>query len=441
MPSKKPLVVFFASFTFILGSLTITTPVLAASTEKLLHKFCSAKNCADGVGPSAGLIFGNAGTLYGTTSRGGTGSGCNGGSGCGTVFELIRNTDKWTEKVLYSFCSASGCPDGWFPLAGLVSDSTGNLYGTTFYGGNEGTQCAPTGCGTVFELVANNGKWTEKVLHTFCSTSSCPSGGGPGGGVIFDASGNLYGTAQYGGLYGFGTVFELSPSNGGWTEKVIHNFNNNGKDGFYPHGGLTLDSAGNLYGTTAQGGANACGGVDNCGTVFELIRSNGGWTEKVLYNFEGNGKDGYFPAGGVTLDATGNVYGATESGGADSLGCGGFGCGTVFVLTHNNGKWAEEVLYSFTDTPDGSFPWQPILDEAGNIYGTTNSGGLDGVGTVFEIVHDNGRWIEKTLHSFGNRSDGRLPLATVVRDKAGNLYGTTGGGGGHHSGTVFKVTP
>jgi uncharacterized repeat protein (TIGR03803 family) len=142
---------------------------------------------------------------------------------------LIRNTDKWTEKVLDS-CSASGCPDGWFPLAGLIS-STGNLYGPTFYGGNDETQCAPTGCGTVFVLVAHHAKSTEKVLHTFCSTSRAPLRG-PRGGVIFDASGNLYGTTQYGGLYGFGTVFELIPGSGAWTEKVIHNFNNDGQERF-----------------------------------------------------------------------------------------------------------------------------------------------------------------------------------------------------------------
>jgi hypothetical protein len=179
--------------------------------------------------------------------------------------------------------------------------------------------------------------------------------------VVFFASRNLYGTTQDGGLYGFATVFELIPGSGAWTEKVIHNFNNDGQEGFYPQGGLTLDNAGNQYGTTSHGGANSCGGAVNCGTVLELICGNSGWTEKVPHNFEENGKDGYSPAGGVTLDAPYNMYGATESGGADCLGCGGFGCGPDFVLTHNDGSgWKRFCTVSPTPRMD-PFPWQPIL--------------------------------------------------------------------------------
>jgi uncharacterized repeat protein (TIGR03803 family) len=160
MPSKKSLVVFFASFTFILGSLATTTPSFAASAEKVLYNFCSAKNCADGAGPTSPLIFGKQGSLYGMTSAGGTCSLSH--QGCGTVFELMPSNGKWTERVLYSFCQASGCTDGWFPYIGdgLVSDSAGNLYGVTNYGGSTGQQCYPTGCGTVFELTHQtiNGK-------------------------------------------------------------------------------------------------------------------------------------------------------------------------------------------------------------------------------------------------------------------------------------------
>jgi uncharacterized repeat protein (TIGR03803 family) len=266
MPSRKHLYIFVAAFSAILGSLAVTTLSFAAIPEKVLYSFCTSKHCPDGAGSVAGLIFDANGNLYGTTQLGGTGSGCK-ASGCGAVFELIPDNGKWTEKVLYSFCRTSGCSDGWFPRAGLIFDSAGNLYGTTFYGGTNGEQCYPTGCGTVFELTPDNGKWTEKVLYRFCANSSCFDGGFPTGGVIFDTAGNLYGTTRFGGTYFYGTVFELTPHNGKWTEKVLHSFVGNGSDGVGPYAGLIFDPAGNLYSTTFAGGA----GLGLYGTVFEII--------------------------------------------------------------------------------------------------------------------------------------------------------------------------
>jgi uncharacterized repeat protein (TIGR03803 family) len=355
MPSKR-LAVFVASFTLILGSLATTTPSFAASAEKILYNFCSAKNCADGQGPTSPLILGTQGNLYGMTAAGGTCSLSH--QGCGTVFELMPSSEKWTEKVLYSFCHTSGCTDGWFPYIGdgLVSDSAGNLYGMTYYGGTTGQQCYPTGCGTVFELIHDNAKWKEKVLFRFCSTSSCPEGGFPMGSLIFDAAGNLYGVTHAGGANGYGTVFELTPNRSGqWRIKVLHDFNNNGMDGYEPWGSLVMDKSGNLYGTTATGGTHLCdNGAISCGIVFELIPNHGQWVEKVLHDFDGT--DGAFPQAGLTLGATGELYGTTSAGGS-------INDGTAFELSLNSGNWVEKVLYSFNQgikdysVAPGASPW------------------------------------------------------------------------------------
>ena len=225
--------------------------------------------------------------------------------------------------------------------------------------------------------------WNEKVLHNFNGSDGSASRSG----LIFDAAGNLYGTTYTGGTYNYGTVFELSPMvDGGWSETVLHNFNNNGSDGWGPLSALTFDAAGNLYGTTAQGGTYSCGKL-GCGTVFELSpMPGGGWMETVLYSF-GNGTDGVYPIyGALIFDAAGNLYGTTSSGGTHN--CQGIGgCGTVFKLSPTG---TETVLYSF-DHYDGDWAGL-IFDATGNLYGTTEYGGtnqcdgpLPGCGTVFEL--------------------------------------------------------
>ncbi len=229
----------------------------------------------------------------------------------------------WKEKVLHSFCSQPNCADGDYPTAGLIFDAAGNLYGTTYAGGAYGAY----GPGTVFELTpAAGGGWTEKVLHSF--DNDCTDGASPYASLIFDAAGNLYGTTSRRRLLpacdageGCGTVFELTPTaGGGWTEKVLHSFGN-GTDGANPDCDLIFDAAGNLYGTTIYGGTYSYG------TVFELTPAGGGnWTEKVLHNFNRNGTDGICPYAGLIFDAAGNLYGTTSLGGT-------FGVGTVFELT------------------------------------------------------------------------------------------------------------
>ncbi len=217
-------------------------------------------------------------------------------------------------------------------------------------------------------------------MYNFCAQTNCADGWIPSAGLIFDAAGNLYGTTGLGGTDGVGTVFELTRAGGGWTEQVLYNF---GTDGAYPGGGLTFDSAGNLYGTTGEGG------IHILGTVFELTPTvGGGWTETVLHNF-GSGTDGAYPGAGVTFDAAGNLYGTTQYGGTYNS-CSG-GCGTVFELTPTaGGGWTEQVLLNFNGT-GGANPYAGLIfDGAGNLYGTTqftydNCSGFY-CGTVFELM-------------------------------------------------------
>jgi uncharacterized repeat protein (TIGR03803 family) len=285
---------------------------------------------------------------------------------------------------------------------------------------------------------------TETVLHNFANNGT--DGYTTYSGLIFDASGNLYGTTLDGGVgtncygenIGCGTVFELSPAaGGGWTETILHDFNFNGTDGVNPSGTLIFDAAGNLYGTTQGGGTGACNsGFNSCGTVFELMpKAGGGWTETILHSFGSNSRDGYFPSAGLIFDGAGNLYGTTLTGGA-------YGFGTVFELTPKGGGWAEKLLHSF-DGRDGASPLASLIfDAAGNLYGTTRLGGGNRqAGTVFELMPKaGGGWTGKVLHHF-NAADGNEPFGSLVLDAAGNLYGTTEVGGANHHGTVFEVTP
>jgi uncharacterized repeat protein (TIGR03803 family) len=427
MPSKR-LAVFVASFSVILGSLATTTPLLAASKEKVLYSFCSAGNCTDGASPAAGLAFDKAGNLYGTTYNGGADyayEGC-----CGTVFKLIPENGTWTEKVLHTF-SQDG--NGNYPESTLIWDASGNLYGTTYFSG----PIASPGPGVVFELKHGATGWTEHQLSN--------GDGNPAAGLIRDKPGNLYGATQTGGARESGDVFELIYSNGRWTRKVLYTFCPAGKcnDGDWPEAGLIFDAAGNAYGTTYYGG------VYGYGTVFELIRGNGTWTEKVLHSFNHDGEDGVNPFSRVIFDAAGNLYGTTQQGGTGNGPYCLDGCGVVFELSPGpKGTWSRKILHNFNENAgDGADPDAGLIfDKAGSLYGTTGRGGTYGYGTVFKLVSNNGKWTESILHSFGGAPDGALPLGDLILDKAGNLYGTTAAGGansrcGLGCGTVFEITP
>jgi uncharacterized repeat protein (TIGR03803 family) len=335
------------------------------------------------------------------------------------------------EKVLHSFPDTNGTG----PNAGVIFDAAGNLYGTTYN--------SRGGFGTVFELTPlGNGLWTETTLHHFTHND----GYWPSGVLVFDASGNLYGTTLGGGTgsgtgcslrrAGCGTVFELSPAAGGlWTETLLLSFDH--IHGAAPFAGLIFDAAGNLYGTTSTGGNSERGS----GTVFELSPTTGGtWTETVLHTFGYNEGSTYGlePHSGLIFDTVGNLYGTTVSGGAQADG-------TVFELSpRTDGSCAETVLFSF-DGAHGSAPYSSLIfDAAGNLYGTTQAGGTLGGGTVFELSPSaGGNWAETVLHNFSNQKNRYVAAGNLIFDSAGNLYGAIDGGGGNCDGgcgSIFKLS-
>ncbi|MGH6889795.1 MAG: choice-of-anchor tandem repeat GloVer-containing protein [Rhizomicrobium sp.] len=337
--------------------------------------------------------------------------------------------------VLYSFCSQENCTDGLWPYAGVIEDANGNLFGTTGAGGI--ASCRLYGCGTVFKLAPDG---TETVLHAF---SASEDGSGPYGGVIADAAGNLYGTTATGGSsgcggidYGCGTLFQVQPDG---KEKVVYAFGGN-NDGAYPLAGVVADRKGNFYGTTSDGGGGTQCIVQfgGCGTVFRVTPRG---REKVLYAFTG-GSDGANPQAALVIDRAGNLFGTAAYGGNTSACNQGDspGCGTVFEVMADG---TEKTLYAFDGGNDG---WAPVAslieDKDGNLYGATQAGGSTtacngvGCGIVFEIAPDG---TENILYDFTGGGDGAHPSAGLVRDSTGNLYGTTQAGGTSGEGTVFKL--
>jgi uncharacterized repeat protein (TIGR03803 family) len=414
----------------------------SAQTETVLFNFGS--NSTGGFGPVSGVVLDSAGNIYGTTSSGGNNDDCRslGNTGCGVAFELSLVGSTWQENVPYTFTGGS---DGGVIGSGLVRDSTGNLYGTTQFGGTTSSTCS-FGCGVVYELSPSGGGWVETVIHSFTGGAD---GSEPVAGLILDGSGNLYGTTSAGGnsnagcvysnMPGCGVVFKLANSGGIWTETVLHTFSG-GNGGSGPQAGATLSSAGNLFGTASGGGA------DNGGLVFELVPGSGGtWTFHVLHVFT-RGVDGGLPHGTLLLDPAGNIFGTTEIDGKDFEG-------VVFELSpRTGGGWKFGLVHTFTGSHDGGQPVGPLLrDTAGNIYGTTVFGGMvkagvclnAGCGVAYKLSpRAGGGWTETALHTFKSDGiDGTFPYSGLVFDAAGNLYGTTNEGGVNGGGTVFEIVP
>ena len=418
--------------------------------EKVLYSF---QGIPDGAYPGAGVVFDSAGNLYGTTYNGGANS-CPGILQCGVVYQLKARSQHgkpWTETVLYIFKGAN-YNDGSSPVGGVLFDRAGNLYGTTAYGGSGDCKLfgGRSGCGTVFELMPpkqKGGAWKEKVLYSF---KGGKDGYFPWGNLTFDSAGNLYGATQYGGGYGScnapyyqycGTVFKLSPpktKGGKWTEQVLYAFKS-GTDGANPNGGLVFDNKGVLYGTTYFGGdtvdhCDSGGGFVGCGTVFELkppSTNDAPWTEKILLHFKTDASMGGNPAAGVIFGPNGNLYGTTSWGGQFPT----LDSGTVFKLSRSkDGAWNETLLHSFPNAGfEGNTPLASVIfDAKGVLYGTTSIGGSGFGGTVFQLPTPSGgeiAWTYTVLYSFKKAPDGTAPQADLIFDRAGNLYSTTLYGG------------
>jgi uncharacterized repeat protein (TIGR03803 family) len=312
------------------------------------------------------------------------------------------------QTVLYAF---TGGADGGYPSGIMLRDSSGNLYGTTSGGGASGN-------GVVYKLDTAN---QETVLYSFTGEAG---GCDPLGGVVSDSSGNLYGATGFCGSAGYGVVYKLDTSG---HETVLYSFTG-GADGAWPYAGVIRDPAGNLYGTTVEGGVSGGCYGSGCGVVFKVDPAG---QETVLHSF--TGADGGLPEAGVIRDSAGNLYGTTQTYGTTQNG---FGAGVVFRLDKAG---QETVLYTFTGGADGNQPYAGVVrDAAGNLYGTTYFGGTAGLGVVYQ-VDTSGQ--ETVLHSFTGGADGGKPLAGLLRNSAGNLFGTTSLGGKKGAGVVFQRPP
>jgi uncharacterized repeat protein (TIGR03803 family) len=405
----------------LLAVLGMIGPAAQAQTLSVLHSFTYG---SDGAVPVDGLTMDALGNLYGTASEGGD-------YGVGTVFKLAYRNSGWVFASLYSF---KGGIDGAQPVAPVVIGPNNSLYGTTYLGGLQQCDGARYACGTVFNLRppahatgSVMGGWGKTPVYVFPGGTD---GAQPFSGLSFDSSGNMYGTTYSGGTAGVGTVYQITPFGSGWVESVIYSFDNGGdSNACLPYAGVVIDAAGNLYGT-----ASACG-MNGYGSVYMLTPSAGGWTETPLYEFTG-GADGKIPHGGLLLDAAGNLYGTTTSGGA------GLG-GTVFELTQSGGSWIFQTIYSI----NGCFLCGPTraltMDQAGNLYGTTFQDGAYGYGNVFELTPSDGGWNYTSIHDFDGpfSPGGGNPYTTVTIDSSGNLYGTTSEWGHDGYGVVWEITP
>ncbi len=398
----------------ILGAGTIKP--LHAQSYSVIHNFTGGP---DGANPFAGLTIDAAGNLYGTAFAG--------GSGYGTVFELTSMGSDWVVKPLYRF---SGGDDGAGPSAKVVFAPDGSLMGSTSAGGMGGciNQGGYFGCGIVFKLLpplhvpaSFAASWTSTALFRF----SGDDGAYPQGDLAFDQAGSIYGTTINGGSAGYGVVYQLTPSGGGWTENLVYQPRGR-SDGQYPWGGVIIDASSNLYGVFANNGPAGYG------AVYCLRPSGSGWTESTLHGFS-YGHDGAIPEGGLIMDQSGNLYGTTVH---DPVGG-----GTAFELSPSGDGWSYNFIYGFTGGIDLGPSDKLAMDPAGNLYGTTFADGPYNYGTVFKLSRSQGGWTYTALHNFTGGSDGANPISSLVFDSNGNLYGTASRGGSNGLGVVFEITP
>lgn len=427
-----PLVCMFAL-------IMIATPAAQAQTLTVLHHFTGQN---DGARPGSGMTMDRAGNFYGSTAYGGDWS-CDlaapGGGGpppgCGVLFKARKNALSWVVSPLYVF---PGKLQGYLPdyPGGLAIGPNGSLYGIKNLGGTDGN-------GSVFNTIpapvapsSALSQWNYSVLYQF-------TGGNDGGAptrlapLLFDAAGNIFGAATYGGPTDSGVVYEMTLSGSAWTETPLYSFTG-GSDGKHLRG-ITFDEEGNIYGVAAYGGGNEdCGFNYGCGTVYKLTHSQSGWTETTLHAFQ-QGVDGGWP-GPLIRDKAGNLYGITEQSGPVDNG------GTVWEMSPSSGGgWTFSVIHAFpTTTVDDYGPYALTMDAAGNLYGITNWGGYENLGFLFKLAPSNGNWTYTELYDFGTAAgqlDGCTPQGAPLLDAAGNIYGVTEFCGRYDLGTIWEFTP
>jgi len=384
-----------------IGLLTVGMGAAHGTTLTTLVSFTGSNGAYPGFGPQAGLLLDTSGNLFGTTISGGSG-------GRGTVFKLTKATN-YSFATLLNFNGTNGGGS----IADLMADSSGNLYGTTTSGGSYYS-------GNAFKLTKTASSYTASTLATFTGGN----GQAPASGLTADANGNLFGSTNGGGTTGYGTVYELVKGSSGYTTKTLANFSET--NGGNPFGDLVVDNSGNLFGTTNNAGPGGNG------TVFELVKTASGYTLQTLVSF--NVTNGANPYGSLLLDNNGDLFGTTYDGGPNDAG-------TVFKLTKASG-YKLSTLGTFT-AGNGVIAGGLIQDAVGNLFGTTlgnvNRGGGANVGTVFELAKGTSDYKLNTLVTF-NGINGASPYAGLVADSNGDLYGTTSQGGKSGNGTVFKVS-
>jgi uncharacterized repeat protein (TIGR03803 family) len=375
------------------------------------------------VGSGVDGAFPKAGITLHNGSLYGTTSG-GGEHGSGVVYQVKSSGDGWLTFPIYYFQAGN---DGLSPNARIIFGPDGNPYGTAALGGPyRGTVFNLTISPTICKTVRGCG-WNYNILHEFTGGDS--DGSQPSyGDLFFDQAGNIDGTTFQGGPGLKGTVYQLARSGSTWNESILHFFTGAPDDGADPQNGVISDANGNLFGTTAVGGQY------DSGTVFELAYVNGQWTEKILYSFQ-NGNDGSFPIAGLVFDKAGNLYGAAAVGGSA-------GGGNIFELSPVGDSWSFNVLYSFSGGPGGCGPNASLtMDNAGSLYGTTYCDGPISQGNVFKLTNTGNGWNYVSLHDFSGRSDGRLPISNVTIGPDGTLYGTTMFGGATDLGVVWMIKP
>ncbi len=425
---RKAPIVFAATVVFLVS----TAAVANGQTLTVLHTF----NETGGARPYAGITMDPHGNIYGVTAYGGL-QNCDLGGiiGCGVAFKLSKKNSSWLFSLLYEFGANTNLPT--YPSQ-IVLGPNGTPYGAELEGG------LPEAQGTVYNLLppltaasaTANSFWTFKLIHLFGSGND----GTYPHKIIFDRSGNIFGVTGRGGAFNFGTVYELSPSAQGWTETILYNFQG-GADGLIPKE-VVLDDAGNLYGTTEQGGNPGCSPFQGCGTIFELSPSGSGWIKTTLYSFNQNTDSGYPSA--LIWDGAGNLFGLTSQTGPDSF------FGGIWELSPSGNGWVFKILHSFDVMTVAILgPFAPVMDASGALYGVNNTGGVNNCGgmfyqpcgNIYKLTPSGDQWIYTDVHDFADDNNGCVPVGPVTLDAAGNIYGASYGCGAFGGGTVWEFTP